>query len=70
MQEKQTGTDSIRTGNAPSASLDPWPIPKEQITAPEPQAFGRFLWQSEDKCLGERRLDLHPWIVHLGVHLG
>ena len=37
---------------ASDAELDPWPIPADLITAGDPVAKGRFLWQSDDKCLG------------------
>ena len=49
---KQTVSGRITTMRGPKAELDPWPIPDEQITSGRPQASGRFLWQSEDKRLG------------------
>ena len=51
MQE-QTVASGIFTVNAPTAELDPWPLPPEVITEGDPQAHGRFLWQSDDKRLG------------------
>jgi uncharacterized cupin superfamily protein len=48
----ETATGRIHTVSAPTAALDPWPIPESQITGGSPQAAGRFLWQSEDKRLG------------------
>ena len=51
MQEK-TVVGEIRTVHAPEARLDPWPLPQEIVTSGDPQAHGRFLWQSEDKRLG------------------
>ena len=50
--QKEKVAGGILTVNAPGASLDPWPLPKEQIISGDPQASGRFLWQSEDKRLG------------------
>ena len=50
--EQQTVSGRIRTVHGPAAQLDPWPIPKDQVVSGAPQAFGRFLWQSEDKRLG------------------
>ena len=49
---KQTASGGIMTVHGPTAQLDPWPIPREDIISGDPQASGRFLWQSEDKRLG------------------
>lgn len=49
---KQAVSTGIRSVHGPAAQLDPWPIPKEDIISGDPQAAGRFLWQSEDKRLG------------------
>jgi len=49
---EQTVAGGIHTVHAPEAKLDPWPLPKEVVTSGDPQAHGRFLWQSEDKRLG------------------
>ena len=48
----ETASGRIPAVSAPTAALDPWPIPESQITGGSPQAAGRFLWQSEDKRLG------------------
>ena len=50
MEQQTAGT--IRMVHGPTAQLDPWPIPKDQVVSGAPLAFGRFLWQSEDKRLG------------------
>ena len=49
---KETISSGVQAVHGPSAQLDPWPIPAEQIISGHPQASGRFLWQSEDKRLG------------------
>ncbi len=33
------------------ASLDPWPIPEDQILSGTPNARGTIMWQSDDKRL-------------------
>jgi uncharacterized cupin superfamily protein len=35
--------------HGPDASLDPWPIPAEQVLSGNPEANGSVLWQSECK---------------------
>ena len=41
----------VRQIHGPDASLDPWPIPKDQILSGNPVAKGTVLWQSDDKRL-------------------
>ena len=48
----ETASGPISSVNAETASVDPWPLPESQINTGDPQAAGRFLWQSEDKRLG------------------
>ena len=48
----ETASGRISSVSAPTASLDPWPLLPAQITGGNPQAAGRFLWQSDDKRLG------------------
>ena len=48
----ETASGRIPVVSAPTADVDPWPIPDELITAGSPEAAGRFMWQSEDKRLG------------------
>ena len=48
----ETASGAISSVTAATASLDPWPLPESVITGGDPRAEGRFLWQSEDKRLG------------------
>jgi hypothetical protein len=48
---RATVTGEIRKVHGPDASLDPWPIPENQILSGKPEANGSVLWQSEDKRL-------------------
>jgi uncharacterized cupin superfamily protein len=50
--QKQTVASRILSLSAPDAALDPWPLPKEVVTSGDPEARGLFLWQSDDKRLG------------------
>ena len=49
---RQAASPGIRAIHAPTARLDPWPIPPGLVLSGSPEAAGRFLWQSEDKRLG------------------
>ena len=44
-----TAAGGIVKVHGPDASLDPWPIPAEQILSGNPEANGSVLWQSECK---------------------
>ena len=57
---RQNASNLIRTVHGLTAGLDSWPIPKEQIISGDPQASGRFLWQSEDKRLGNGVWEVTP----------
>ena len=48
----ETAAGRISSISALTVSLDPWPIPDSQIRDGDPRAAGKFLWQSEDKRLG------------------
>ena len=48
---QSTTTGGIRKVHGPAASLDPWPIPADQILSGDPQAKGSILWQSDDRRL-------------------
>ena len=45
-------TSGIPKVTVADAELDPWTLPDEVITGGNPVAKGRFLWQSDDKRLG------------------
>ena len=57
---RQNASNLIRTVQGLTAELDSWPIPKEQIISGDPRASGRFLWQSEDKRLGNGVWEVTP----------
>jgi uncharacterized cupin superfamily protein len=46
---RATVTGGVRKVHGPDASLDPWPIPADQILSGNPEAKGSILWQSDDK---------------------
>ena len=43
---------TVHKVTAADAELDPWPISDDLITGGNPVAKGRFMWQSDDKRLG------------------
>lgn len=45
-------TSDIPKISVADATLDDWTLPEEVITGGNPVARGRFLWQSDDKRLG------------------
>ena len=45
-------TSGIPKISVADAALDDWTLPEEVITGGNPVARGRFLWQSDDKRLG------------------
>ena len=42
------------------ASLDPWPIPEDQIISGTPNAMGTIMWQSDDKRLANGIWECDP----------
>ncbi len=46
--------------HGPDASLDPWPIPEDQIRSGTPVARGTIMWQSEDKRLANGIWECSP----------
>ena len=61
MTDEQTGV--IRKVPVANESLDDWLIPAELITAGSPVAKWKFLWQSEDKCIGNG-----TWTCEIGSY--
>jgi uncharacterized protein len=47
----QATAAGIHRAHVPSAQLDSWPIPAEQIVEGAPQASGTILWKSDDGTL-------------------
>ena len=46
--------------HGPDASLDPWPLAREQIISGNPEARGTIMWQSDDKRLANGFWECSP----------